>query len=719
MNSSYNLSSEKNSDLSSDNQPIDTLLDLLLDLDSLAGNSASEVQGDRSSASQTPAVIDTATEPDLEEIVEKELNFSDDVVTNLEKDPTSEAGENLNTSQIEQYKEILAIDTASASDQDLLESVNVLIPLIVELLQYKINDSRETIFEAVTPIVERMIERRSTEEPQKMAVAIAHILPSAITEKINLSPEAMAKAIAPEIALAIKEQILLDEKAISGALGSEMGKAIKTQIELEKDAMVDALYPVIGNTIAKYMVEVVQEINYKIEKNFSPEGIRRKIQAKLKGVSEAELILKEAIGCHVQAVFLIDKDSGIIIQEVQKQGEQQLDSDIVAGMLTAIRSFANDCIVSDSELNTIDYGNWQIHLEVAGYCYLAVVLRGEPTKSFIERIRSIFGKIVFNYGDAIKKFEGDLKTVPTDIKPKLEQLFQPEIDSKQARKSFPTGLLWSVGLILAAILIPLGLVNYRSRVARKIEQATAIELDAAPELSVYRIEPDVNQKTLTLKGRVPSDYLREQAAIVTQEIANRHDLELDNQIITVNVPIAPNSLPGEVQRLTELFNQQPEVLINTNYQSGTLTITGFILDRSGQNQIDRAFSQIPGIRSIIFDTANQLPLLESRIYFDIGSNELKSENSSKIESVMQFLTRYPQLHLKLMAYGDGRGIEATNQQLAIERCANVRSALIAVGVDSNRLALDCQNRLASDNNPTSPSIRYVGFEPFIPTKQSN
>ena len=124
----------------------------------------------------------------------------------------------------------------------------------------------------------------------------------------------------------------IDRESISRSIGPEMGKAIKAQIELERDAMVDALYPVIGSTIAKYMVEVVNAINEKVENALSIEGIKRKIRAKIQGVSEAELILQEAIPYEVQAIFLIHKGSGLIIRELQPDLAHQLESDLLAGM---------------------------------------------------------------------------------------------------------------------------------------------------------------------------------------------------------------------------------------------------------------------------------------------------------------------------------------------------------------------------------------------------
>ena len=750
-------SQAENSDSRSpDLKPIDNLVDILLDSDSLP-NDLSEAENNSAPDLATPdkselnnsndlakferfveskriearsslndseeeqlnsAEIEVEVEPETNLTLAKAVEYEAFLRQTLAPQESELSLERLDNNSITEYEDALAIETESASTEELADAVNNLIPLIVELLKYKIDDSQETILRGVTPVVERIIEQRSEEEPQKMAAAIAKVLPSAITEKINLDPEEIAKAIAPELALSIKEQIRLDEDAIADALGSEMGKAIKTQIEVEKDAMVDALYPVIGDTISKYMVEVVQEINNRVENTLSPEGLKRKFRARLKGVSEAELILQESVGCYVQAVFLIDKDSGLIIQEVQRAGEQELDADMVAGMLTAIRSFANDCIVSGSELDSIDYGNWQIHLEVAGYCYLAVVLRGEPNKSFITKIRRTFGDIVLNYGDAIEKFEGNIDTIPSKIKNDLKRLIEPDEPVKKA--SSPKTLIRLLAFILAIFLIPWGISTYHSQVARNIEQVTAIELDAAPDLSVYRLEPTVKKGMLTVDGRVPSEHLRERAAIISNAIAARSNLKFDNQITTVNIPVDPNLLTGEINRLTELFNRQPEVAIKTSYDYPNLSVEGFVVDDLQRKSIIEAFALIPNIKKIVVNVAERLPKLEEKINFDSAANKINlASNSSKIESIIAFLNRYPELNLKLLAYNDGIGSRQINQELGMQRCTYLKNTLTDRGIDSSRLVTDCDTyRIATrQSNRAVQLTRYVKFEPFIPTKE--
>ncbi len=741
-----NISSQtKNSRSSkSDLAPIGDLLNLFLDLERSEGDSLpeeetlvknlnsspeasnldkqeteKEVQFNSDSSNFHYPEMDTGIESQAEQEITLPKTVEDQVYLQQTINSTQQstpAAYNIEISSVAQQDDQPEIQPTSP--EDLVDSVNALLPLIVELLKCKINDSQEAIIQTVTPVLERLIEERY-EDSEKMATAISKVLPHAITAKINFSPEAIAKAIAPEIAIAIQEQIRLDENAISHALGSEMGKAIKTQIELEKDAMVDALYPVIGNTISKYMVEVVKDINRKVENTLSPEGIKRKIKAKIRGVSEAELIFQESVGYHVQAVFLIDKDSGLVIQEVQTLqtlGEQHLDSDMIAGMLTAIRSFANDCIASGSELDTIDYGDWQIPIEVAGYCYLAVVLKGEPSKQFRSKIRQILGTIVLHHGDALKKYEGDITTVPQEIRPLLQELIQPEGSQPPVKSSYPSALLCLLALTIGMIVVPWGVVNYRTRIAQNIEQITANQLDAAPELSVYHLEPRVHRGKLILTGKVPSEYLRDQAITITQKIAQKANLQLSDQILTVDVPVNPSLITGEIQRLTALFNQQSGNIIETFYQPKTLTIKGFILNQSDLKSINQAFQAIPGINQIIVNVANKLPIVKQRIYFERGSSQLNyADNSSKIEAVKQLLNQYPQLRLKLIVYSDGEGSIEINQKLARERCQNILTALVAQGIEPTRLLMNCDWPLIPRNKDNQPtwSSRYVSFEPLI------
>ena len=604
--------------------------------------------------------------------------------------------------------------------EQVMDSVNSLLSLTVELINLQPNGSPSSIIKTIAPLIDRIIEQRSREDLRKMGAALANILPVAINQQIQATPQSIAKALAPEIALSIQEQVRLDKESISQTLGPEMGKAIKAQIELERDAMVDALYPVIGSTIAKYMSEVIYTINEKVENAFSLEGVRRKIRAKIQGVSEAELILQEAIPYTVQAIFLIHKASGLVICELQPDLDHQLESDLLAGMLTAIRSFATDLITESSELDEIDYGESKIILEVAGYCYLAVVVKGEPSQQFRQKIRETLSNVVLKHGNTVRVYDGDSETIPQSLEFWLEKLL--EQDQKRIRYRGPTALICSLALMVGLLGGVGAILSKQSYEADRIEQQTAFELDAAPELSVYHLSPKVEPGKLILRGRVPSEYLRQKAAQTVTKIARAEALSLENRIIAINVPIDPTLAQEEVARVTSLLNYRQGVAILTNYQDYTVTVSGFSLHQLGDDHIAQSFSQIPGVEKVILSLEPQLPKINRRIYFPADSSELNSADLTKsLNQVEQLLVLYPQLHLRIIGHSDRSGSPQDNHKLARERARQTAQALVAQGIDSTRLQVLASRKLPPGvrvNQPLAQS-RCVRFEFFIPPRDNN
>ncbi|MEC4987230.1 MAG: OmpA family protein, partial [Oscillatoria sp. PMC 1068.18] len=600
--------------------------------------------------------------------------------------------------------------------------INPLIPLMTELLKIRVNESREIMIETLTPVVDELIQDRGLHNLRGMSGVLAEVLPEAITHEIEKQPEAIARAIAPEIAIAIREQIRLQQGAIAKTLGPEMGRAIKAQIAHERDAMVDALYPVIGNTVAKYMTEVVQNINQKVESALSPEGISRKMRAAFQGVSEAELILRESLGFAVQAIFLIHKSSGLLINDIQPIETQKLEGDMLAGMLTAIRSFVYDCIVTSdsvSELTEIEYGNSKIVIEVAGYCYLAVVVDGAPSKEFIQKMRATLSKIVEEYDREIQEFDGDPATIPEAIAEMLKELLKADKKAEEEdKKTSHLGLL-KLGLLFLFLLgIPGGYFQYRSWVAHKIETKTAIALDANPELSVYRLVPKFKQGKLILTGRVPSESLRTLAGEVASETTA--DIKLNNQIIAVEVPPYSEATAAEVQRLTFLLNQEKEIEIFARQEADQVIVNGNLAQISDVPKVTQALEQVPGIKSVVYVFRLGEPLLKKRIYFPSGSANLNvQEINNKLIPISQLLKQNPQVQLKIIGHADRQGTKEQNEKLALKRAKIVQEALKQQGIETTRLEIFAEPKPPPDilaNQPLNLS-RVVRFEPYISTQK--
>lgn len=190
--------------------------------------------------------------------------------------------------------------------------------------------------------------------------------------------------------------------------------AISKGIAENKDTMIDALYPIMGGMISKYVTQAIKElmetINHKIESGLSFAKYKRKIKSKVTGVSETELLLEESSDAVISALFIIQKESGLLISEAHLKDKEIDDPHMVASMASAIKDFINDWIQShdtQSEVQILSYGNATLYIESAGSVYIIAFLDAEPDFEQRAQINAYFSKIVKEYAEFFQKFEGD------------------------------------------------------------------------------------------------------------------------------------------------------------------------------------------------------------------------------------------------------------------------------------------------------------------------
>ena len=188
------------------------------------------------------------------------------------------------------------------------------------------------------------------------------------------------KNLEKHISPIIQEKIDKYSAEIPKNLGPTITEALSVQIKNSQDQVVEALFPIIGKMIKRYIQQEIKmlsdSINEKLQSTISIKSLKRKIKSVFSGVSEKEIILSELSNPEIQQIFIIEKGSGIILTEYVK--EETMDSDMLAGMLTAIKSFVEDAITNKNEqLELIDYETNQIYLKNLNSYYFAFVLSGK------------------------------------------------------------------------------------------------------------------------------------------------------------------------------------------------------------------------------------------------------------------------------------------------------------------------------------------------------
>jgi outer membrane protein OmpA-like peptidoglycan-associated protein len=349
-------------------------------------------------------------------------------------------------------------------------------------------------------------------------------------------------------------------------------------------------------------------------------------------------------------------------------------------------------------------------LEVAGYCYMAVVIKGEPPQSFINKLRQTLTNLILNYAKLIHEFNGDPGTIPDSVHPFIQSLFDP-VEREKSKK--PPFVL--IGVTIAALTListPWVIYQHRRSIDRPLATNAALALASTPELAVYRLNADVEGNTLKLTGNLPNPELREKAAKIAASTAP--NLKLDNQIVAVDVPPDPVLTAGEVQRITAVLNRLSGVSISSRYGDRKVTVEGTVMEAADSQKIAQSLKQIPGVESVV-STVKLDPLkIATRIYFDQGTTTLDSASEEIIASVKSFMDQYPQKQIKIIGHSDRTGELVINQRLSLQRATAVRDALLRQGANPKRLLAVGSQNPPPGVEPNQPLLlsRCVLFEPI-------
>lgn len=163
----------------------------------------------------------------------------------------------------------------------------------------------------------------------------------------------------------------------------------EAKLKDSRQEMIDMLAPSIGIMIKKFIsmqFESLKEgIDNQVKNTFSTKTWSNKFKSMFYGVKESDLILKEMDKYQIQEVYLIQRNSGLLFGSASMS--VNLDQDVIAGMLTAIKSFAEDAFQQGAQdLDMIEYGTYKILMQNFKTYYLALAITGSLSASDKDQI---------------------------------------------------------------------------------------------------------------------------------------------------------------------------------------------------------------------------------------------------------------------------------------------------------------------------------------------
>ncbi|MBN8581586.1 MAG: apolipoprotein A1/A4/E family protein [Anaerolineae bacterium] len=284
-----------------------------------------------------------------------------------------------------------------------------------------------------------------------------------LRRRAQADSEGLIARVTPVLGDMISRTIRDSRDEMAEALGPIMGEAIRVQIRDSRKDMVEALYPVIGESVQRAVGEFAKEfqrnIDARLKASFGPQSMLRTAMARLRGVSPAQLTLRDSLPFSIREIFLIQHGSGLLLAHSHPGSTEVADSDLISGMLTAIRDFVRDSFGhgdENKELDEVQYGDERIIIQNGRAAYLAVVITGTEPEGFRAKLHMFVSELHVKYEKSLAQYNGDPSTLP-NLQPKIARLVVETTGSNP----WPTTMTrnakigWAIGGLVAILLIAL------------------------------------------------------------------------------------------------------------------------------------------------------------------------------------------------------------------------------------------------------------------------
>jgi OOP family OmpA-OmpF porin len=417
-------------------------------------------------------------------------------------------------------------------------------------------------------------------------------------DKMLIRPEDVSRVLPEAILVRSKAK----DKQLTTALTPTVEAALSTSVKRNPQPLVDAIAPVMGpairQAIRNALAELTQRINQVLDQSLSVKGLRWRLESWRTGRPLAEIVLSHTLLYRVEQVFLIHKQTGLLLQHVSIGGEEMQDSDMVSSMLSAIQSFVQDSFgtTKDEVLESFQVGELTVDIEQGPQAFLAAVIRGNPPR----RLRRVFLEALENiHLESTREFEnfkGDTSPF-VSVRPYLEECLQTQTDA-QPKKS-KQGVSWAFRLLALGVGGALAWWGYLAFQENRLWSIYLEQLQAEPGIVIVSNENHLGYRSIS--------GLRDPLAADPEHLLQEKGIDPAN----VKSHWAPYQAlhPQFILARARAVLSPPEGL-TLSFADGTLTVAGAAPEQwiADARKIARA---IPGVTKFVESSAGETTARET------------------------------------------------------------------------------------------------------------
>lgn len=499
-------------------------------------------------------------------------------------------------------------------------------------------------------------------DPHRQLEEVSRVLPAAINVRSRQNDE-LTSALAPTVSAALEHSVRKNPKPLA-----------------------DAIFPIMGPAIRKAIVTALngmtQSFNQTLTHSLSAQGLRWRWEGIRTGRPFSEVVLLHTLLYRVEQIFLIHRETGLLLQHVSASSVGVQDADMVSGMLTAIQDFVRDSFTTrqNDQLETLRVGELTVSIEQGPQAILAAVIRGTPLHQLKELFQQTLERIQLQFGTELKQFSGDrevFKGTETLLEDCLQSAY--DLDHQRAQSGRKVTPLRVILALLLLALVVWGFFWFRER------RRWNAYLDA------LKSEPGI---VITDSGKEGGKYfingLRDPLSRDPAAFARSTGFEAGS-IVERWQPFQALSPDFVLARANKSL--APPNTVNLKFNDGILEAEGFA-SHSWLTETRRTARVLPGISEFRDDKLFDLERIESPLLmFEFDQTQFRPDQQDKVKQLITDIQRLQQLagnkKVTLLITGrtDGSGTESRNSTLSQGRADAMATLLKANLPAANNLVI--------------------------------
>ncbi len=524
------------------------------------------------------------------------------------------------------------------------------------------------------------------EELRRLLIGRERLQIDQLRERLE-NPELRVRDLSQILAEAIVHRTSQDEK-IAVALAPTVEKAIESSIRRHRRVLVDVLFPVMGPAIRKAVASaiqgMIQSFDKTLEHSLSLQGLKWRFEALRTKKPFGEIVLLHTLLYQVEQIFLIHRESSLVIQHVTSKDVKIQDPDLVAGMLSAIRDFVRDSfeLKKDENLDTLRLGaDRTIWIEQGESVLLAAVIRGTPPSELRSTLRETLETIQLAHGEALEAFAGDGASWEA-VRPDLEDCLQARYRPKP-KKTFP--LFWVVFAVAVALI---GAASFFSIQGHRRWTQYLDRLHEEPGIQITSGEKR--------SGRFHIRGFRDPLAADPVELLEEEKLKPEKFVF--HLESYTSTHPQVVLKRIKGVLAPPES-VRLELRDGVLNVSGsathaWIANMRDAIKVNPWVSPYDDARLMDSDLLNFEELknkIEQRFFlFEFRSSEMIRDQEPELQALVEDLKKILKtaeilgkpIRFEILGYADSLGTELGNLTISRERADKVLALFVKEGLEA-------------------------------------